>query len=543
MNRAINGFFPVVMLAMALAIATMKCNITITTGTPALIAQDLIEDNSLKSLTLSGNGSWDRQFNPNVLNYTYTITYTVESITLTPNANSKRSKITINNRECRNNEESVPISLRVGKNEIAVQVTEENGDVQKYTIMVERLAQGVKSDDNFLQSLTLSGNGSWDRQFNPNVLNYTYTVTNTVESITLTPNANSKMSKITINNSEGSSNEESLPISLRVGRNEIAIRVTAENGDVQKYTIMVERLAQGAKSDDNFLQSLTLSGNGSWDRQFNPNVLNYTCTVPETVESITLTPNANSKKARITVNNRECRSKEESLPISLRVGGNEIAIRVTAENGDIQKYVVIVNRLPKKNSITGAKTSLVCVGNSNTRRSPDGGESYVTLLAEMLGSEYDVKNFGIDGATMVRGMYHYMEFAADSFKQLFIIKPDIITVMLGTNDSKSNIWKKYGKFFEVDAQAMIDTLLTISPKPRLILVLPPKSFKNKFSISDSIIFNEQVPILRDIAERTGIEMIDVNTPTDKSDYFTDGVHFSIKGTELLAEIYHKGITK
>jgi lysophospholipase L1-like esterase len=247
--------------------------------------------------------------------------------------------------------------------------------------------------------------------------------------------------------------------------------------------------------------------------------------------------------SKIIINDKECRSNEESEPISLKVGRNEITIKVTAENDDIQKYIVMVQRLDEKDSIVVTTTTLVCVGNSNTRRSPKGGENFVTLLAEMLGREYDVKNFGVDGATMVRSKRHYMKFGEENFKQLFVIKPDIITVMLGTNDAKPGNWKKYSEFFEADAQAMVDTLLTISPKPRLMLVLPPQAFKNKYSISNSTICDEQVPILRAIAERRGIEIIDVNTPTNTSDYFADGIHFSIKGTELLAEIYYKSITK
>ena len=354
MNRASNSFFSMVILAMVFAMVTMKCNITKTTGAPEPIIQDeidvidvidVIDDNSLSSLSLSGNGSWDHTFEPKIVNYTYTVSNKVESITITPTANSENTKITINDKECRSSEESKPISLKEGINEITIRVTAENSD-EKYTVMVKRLGPGVvKSDDNLLMSLVLSGNGSWDLTFKPKVLNYTYTVQNKVESITLTPTANFKNTKITINNKVCRSNEESKPISLKEGRNEITIRVTAENGDVRKYIVMVERLVPVVKSDDNLLSSLVLSGNGSWDHTFKPKVLNYTYTVQNKVESITITPTANSKKAKITINDKECRSDEESKPISLKEGKNDITIGVTAENGDVRKYTVMVERL------------------------------------------------------------------------------------------------------------------------------------------------------------------------------------------------------
>jgi acetyl esterase/lipase len=74
-----------------------------------------------------------------------------------------------------------------------------------------------------------------------------------------------------------------------------------------------------------------------------------------------------------------------------------------------------------------------------------------------------------------------------------------------------------------------------------MIVLPPKAFKNRYSISDSAISKVQVPILRFLAEDRKLEIIDVNTPTDSLD-FADGVHLSAQGAELLAQIYYESIT-
>ena len=192
-------------------------------------------------------------------------------------------------------------------------------------------------------------------------------------------------------------------------------------------------------------------------------------------------------------------------------------------------------------SAIAAKTVLLCIGDSITERNPSGGENYVKQLEKMLGSDYEVKNFGISGYTMTKNDNNtYWE--CSKFKEVFQIKPDIITLMLGTNDAKSGIWSRNSKDFKADAQAMVDTFLTISPKPRLLLALPPQSFGGKYGISGSVIANEQVPILREIAKNTGIQLIDAHTPMNSKDYFADGVHPNKTGCDLLAKIFYESLT-
>ena len=184
-----------------------------------------------------------------------------------------------------------------------------------------------------------------------------------------------------------------------------------------------------------------------------------------------------------------------------------------------------------------AKTMVVCVGNSITER---GGEcGYVTLITARLGDEYDVRNFGISGRTMLKkGDRPYWK--EKYFKELFKLKPDIITLMLGTNDAKGGNWSRHGKEFKADAQAMVDTLLSISSKPRIFIALPPHSFNRGYS--DDVISNQEVPILRSIAEKTGVEVIDANTPMNSPAYFGDGIHPNAEGYKVLADVYYNSIT-
>ena len=193
-----------------------------------------------------------------------------------------------------------------------------------------------------------------------------------------------------------------------------------------------------------------------------------------------------------------------------------------------------------------AKTVLVCIGNSITIRNPKGGDNYISQLTQMLGSEYEVINFGVDGRTMSRkGDLPYWK--EEYFKEIFTIKPDIITIMLGTNDAKIFNWKVCKKYFKKDAQAMVDSILTISPKPFLFLALPPPVFpgkyttKGKLSVNGNFIF-EQIPMLLEVAEKSGVRLIDAYTHMDSSGYFADGLHPNLEGHSLLAKIFFESLT-
>lgn len=85
---------------------------------------------------------------------------------------------------------------------------------------------------------------------------------------------------------------------------------------------------------------------------------------------------------------------------------------------------------------------IACIGDSITYgsgiedRDKDG---YPAVLQRMLGSGYDVRNYGISARVMTRnGDYPFMDEQAYADARAFL--PDIVTIMLGTNDSKPHNW-------------------------------------------------------------------------------------------------------
>lgn len=201
-----------------------------------------------------------------------------------------------------------------------------------------------------------------------------------------------------------------------------------------------------------------------------------------------------------------------------------------------------------------AATSITFVGNSITAGYglPDTTKRYPSLLLKMLGTTYLSKsivnpssplsliNGGVSGRTLLKkGNQPY--WIESAFSQIFATKPGIVTLMLGTNDTKPVNWA-YASEFESDYTAMVDTFLSISPRPQVVLCLPPAIFTNTFTISDSVMINGVVPKIQSVANAKGLQIIDTRTPTlSKQSLFKDGVHPDSVGHKMLADIFYESI--
>src|SRR5438477_7762110 len=96
--------------------------------------------------------------------------------------------------------------------------------------------------------------------------------------------------------------------------------------------------------------------------------------------------------------------------------------------------------------------------------------SYPANLGRLLGSRFEVRNFGVSGATLLKkGDKPYWSFP--EFTALNAFAPDAIVLKLGTNDSKPQNWI-HGDEFAGDLRQMLDSLAHLPSKPRLWVCLP-----------------------------------------------------------------------
>ncbi len=181
----------------------------------------------------------------------------------------------------------------------------------------------VKSSNNNLSTLTV--NGSRVNGFTSSTTSYSMTVENNVSSINL--GAVAADSKASVSGT-GTKN-------LSVYRNSFSVVVTAENGSKKTYTLVVNRKdADGritAPSTNNKLSDINIE---EFDIDFKKDVFEYSITVDNTVDSLTILPKLEDSKASFKVEG----------PSSLIVGLNQITIKVTAENGSSVDYILKVNR-------------------------------------------------------------------------------------------------------------------------------------------------------------------------------------------------------
>ena len=195
-------------------------------------------------------------------------------------------------------------------------------------------------------------------------------------------------------------------------------------------------------------------------------------------------------------------------------------------------------KAPRKDAVRVA-----CIGNSITfgagikNRSRD---SYPSVLSRMLGDGYWVKNFGVSARTMLnKGDHPYMNELA--YKNALAFNPNIVVIKLGTNDSKSFNWK-YKADFMKDAQTMIDAFKALPAQPKIYLCYPSKAYLTGDGINDDIISKEIIPMIRKLARKNNLSVIDLHTAMDgMPELFPDRIHPNEKGAKVMAETVRRSI--
>lgn len=187
---------------------------------------------------------------------------------------------------------------------------------------------------------------------------------------------------------------------------------------------------------------------------------------------------------------------------------------------------------------------VACIGNSITFGHGIKDRiknAYPEQLNRMLGADYEVKNFGVSGRTLLsKGNSPYIE--TKVYEEALAFEPDIVIFKLGTNDSKDFNWV-YKSDFKTDYQDLIKTFQDLKSKPNIYLCLAAPVYKKGKKISAEIVTNEVNPRIKEIAQEQQLKLIDLYTPLlDKGDYFPDAIHPNANGASEMAKIVYQEIT-
>ncbi len=184
------------------------------------------------------------------------------------------------------------------------------------------------------------------------------------------------------------------------------------------------------------------------------------------------------------------------------------------------------------------KMRIACVGNSITFGAGIENRdknSYPAQLADLLGPEYEVGNFGISGATLLKkGNLPYWN--TKGYEQALKFKPDLVYIKLGTNDSKP-VNRIFLKEFIQDYKDLIASFQQLESHPKVVLLLPVPVFStDTTSITATVISNKILPMVRQVAYDSGCEVINLyNLFIESPGLFPDKVHPSAAGATFIAK--------
>jgi lysophospholipase L1-like esterase len=172
-------------------------------------------------------------------------------------------------------------------------------------------------------------------------------------------------------------------------------------------------------------------------------------------------------------------------------------------------------------------------------------QTYPARLGQWLGTNYNVRNFGVSATTLLhRGDYPYIW--RPDYTNALDFKADIVVINFGANDSKHpndgsldatnavNNWQHKGDFIG-DYKAMIAAFRAANPAAKIFICHPTPDFPGRWGINDRTIREEMIPMIRMVAEEAGAGVIDLRSAlAGRAELFPDTVHPNDDGAKLMA---------
>lgn len=216
----------------------------------------------------------------------------------------------------------------------------------------------TKSSDATLKSLSAVGY-TLSPSFSSSTTSYTIKVPSSATTVKLEGAVNDTKAKVS-----GLGN-----ITLTGNTTTATIKVTAEDGTVKTYTVKIEKEEEPSetpkKDNDATLKSLNMSGY-TLSPTFKKNINTYSIKVKNNITSLDVKAIPNSSKAKVSISGNT----------GWKEGNNVVTIKVTAEDGTVNTYIVNVNREAKNND--------------SDKKEKKSNDSYLKSL--IINSSHDIDN-------------------------------------------------------------------------------------------------------------------------------------------------------
>lgn len=170
---------------------------------------------------------------------------------------------------------------------------------------------------------------------------------------------------------------------------------------------------------------------------------------------------------------------------------------------------------------------------------------YPAVLQNLLGDQYKVRNFGFNGATVQNtGDRPYRKQA--KFQKSLDFAPDIVLIMLGTNDTKTENWTDLDTFMK-EYEDLIGYYEELPSRPEIVLmtssaVFSDENMKRKYTIADGRVQEEREQIIK-LGKERNVRVIDIYglTKDNPQWYLLDGVHPDKAGAKAIGEYVCKSL--
>lgn len=179
---------------------------------------------------------------------------------------------------------------------------------------------------------------------------------------------------------------------------------------------------------------------------------------------------------------------------------------------------------------------IAAVGDSNTYGAGmlfrgRARRSYPGRLERILGDGYQVLNYGVNRCTLQQeGDWPYD--ATPQATASLHAGADIVLVMLGSNDARGDNWN--AERYETQLAGFVERYRTRGAT--VFLLTPPVAFPNRRGVHEGIIADEVAPIVRAVASRLEVDLIDIFDVTSRSvTRHPDGIHLDARASAIVAE--------
>lgn len=272
------------------------------------------DNTSLKGITLS-SGTLSPVFSADTLEYKVSVDTNVEkmSIDVSKEDNQKVSGLVKD------------AKLAFGDNTFSIKVTSESGKSKTYKIVVNRADN--RSNNALLGSITID-NGKLN--FDRNVFMYDVRVLNEVSTINVVATPEDSKAKVEVDS----------PKSLKEGDNKVVIKVTAENGATQEYSINVKRLKVGEVLGDNpNIANIIITG---YNINFNPMTTSYNLKLDNKTKSLSISVVMQEEGATYQINGNNDLKNGDIITINTTsMDGTQNTYKIIIEKSNAQMFILI----------------------------------------------------------------------------------------------------------------------------------------------------------------------------------------------------------